>query len=238
LSVSPSPSRALLLDALGTIVELPPPAPALREEVRRRFGIELSEAEAARGIAAEIAFYRAHFDRGRDARSLARLRRRCAEVLRDATPPLSGADPASLTDALLASLRFRAHADAAPAIAAARERGLRVVVVSNWDVSLPDTLARIGLLPGLDGVITSAGVGSRKPEATPFLRALSLAEVPDPADAIHVGDSVREDVEGAAGAGVRPVLLRRGGDAAAAGAPMPGPAVPVIAGLAELGRLL
>jgi putative hydrolase of the HAD superfamily len=48
-----------------------------------------------------------------------------------------------------------------------------------------------------------------------------------PAEAVHVGDSPAEDVEGARAAGVRPVLLARDR--------RPGPAgVPTIASLAEL----
>src|SRR5438105_14115179 len=115
-------------------------------------------------MAAEMSYYRAHLDEGRDADSLAALRRRCAEALRDALP--EGARPADLDELvvlLLDSLRFRAFPDAGPALEAARSRGLRPVVVSNWDCSLPDVLARIGLAPLLDGIVASAAVGARKP---------------------------------------------------------------------------
>ena len=43
--------------------------------------------------------------------------------------------------ALLAALRFAAYPDAAAALTAARARGARVIVVSNWDASLPRVLA-------------------------------------------------------------------------------------------------
>ena len=78
--------KAILLDALGTLLELEPPAPFLRAELSRRFGVGLSETDAQRAIAAEIAFYRRHFDEGRDEQSLAALRRRCAEALLAALP--------------------------------------------------------------------------------------------------------------------------------------------------------
>ncbi len=203
--------EALLLDALGTLVELPPPAPALREELAGRFGIEIGEPAAAKAIAAEIAFYRARFDAARDAAALADLHGRCAEVLRAALPPspaLAAVARAELVTALLSALRFRPYPDAAPAIRAARARGLRVVVASNWDVSLGDVLGRIGLAPLLDGVVTSAAVGARKPDAELFQAALAVAGVPAAA-ALHVGDSSREDVAGARAAGLRAVLLRR-----------------------------
>ncbi len=203
--------HAILLDALGTLVALEPPAPPLRAELARRFGLELSEADCERAIAAEIAFYRAHLDEGRDRERLAELRRRCAGALRDALPNATEsatADLDALTDALLASLHFQAYADAAPALARWRERGLRLVVVSNWDVSLHDVLDRVGLGPWLDGVLTSAEAGARKPAPAIFEQALARAGV-TAGEAIHVGDSLEEDVAGARAAGIDVVLLRR-----------------------------
>jgi putative hydrolase of the HAD superfamily len=218
---------AILLDALGTMVALDPPAPVLRGELAARFGLEITEAQAARAIAAEIAYYRAHLDAGRDRAGLDALRRRCAEVLRCALPGAGARlelDP--LVQALLASLRFRAFPDVRPALLAARARGQRVVVVSNWDVSLGGVLRALGLQALLDGVLTSAGAGARKPAPAIFEQALAVARVPA-RDAIHVGDSLDEDVAGARAAGIEPVLIRRT-DAAAE------PGVRTISSLAEL----
>jgi putative hydrolase of the HAD superfamily len=225
---APSPTT-LLLDALGTLVALAPPAPLLRAELGARFGIEVSEAQASAALAAEIAYYRAHLHEGRDAASLAALHSNCAEALRAGMHPsgvLAEVDTASLARALLASLRFTAYPDAAPALAAARARGQKLVVVSNWDVSLTAVLQRTGLAPLLDGVLTAAQVGSRKPAIEIFMRALALVGAV-PKQAVHVGDSVDEDVAGARAAGIEPVLLRRDGQ--------PGPSgVRTIRSLAEL----
>jgi putative hydrolase of the HAD superfamily len=226
------PSRALLIDGLGTLVSLAPPAPALRHELAARFGIEVSEEEAGEALAAEITFYRAHMGLARDLDSLAALRRRCAEVMRDELPDsaaLAAVELEALTETLLSALRFDAYPDARPALLRAREAGARVVVVSNWDVSLADVLERIGLAPLLDAVVTSAAVGAAKPARAIFAHALALAGVAA-ADAVHVGDSLEEDVRGAAACGIRAVLLRRDGSAAVPR----GGGVPTIAGLAEL----
>ena len=157
-----TPPAAILLDALGTLVALEPPAPLLRAELARRFGLEISEREAEKAIAAEIAYYRAHLDEGRDPSDLESLRRRCAGVLRS---ELAAADLEldPLVDALLASLRFMPFADVRPALASARSRGQRLVVVSNWDVSLHGVLRALELEPLLDGILTSAEAGARKP---------------------------------------------------------------------------
>ena len=200
----------MLLDALGTLVELEPPAPRLRDQLVHRFGLSVSEAAAQRAIEAEMSYYRAHFDEGRDQPSLQDLRRRCAQELwrelsRDAPAP----EPSALVDVLMSSLRFRAYGDAPAALASLKDLGLVLVVVSNWDVSLPMVLERIGLIGRLDGVVTSAEVGARKPDREIFERALGIAGV-SAEEAVHVGDSRRDDVEGARAAGIEAVLLNRG----------------------------
>ena len=200
---------AILLDALGTVVALEPPAPHLRVELWRRFGLEVSEGQAERAIAAEIAYYRAHLDEGRDQAGLEALRRRCAGVLLSELPG-ADLDLDSLVDALLASLRFVAFPDVRPALVTARSRGQRLVVASNWDVSLHGVLRALKLEPLLDGLLTSAEVGARKPAPAIFEQALALAGVA-PGEAVHVGDSLDEDVAGARAAGIEPVLIRRDG---------------------------
>lgn len=204
---------ALLLDALGTLLELEPPAPRLRTELAQRFGVRISEADAQRAIASEIAYYRAHLDEGRNPEALAALRSRCTDALREGLPDderLAAIDNAALTGALLASLRFEPFSDVRPALAAARAAGRRLVVVSNWDVSLDEVLDRLGLASMLDGVITSAAFGARKPAPEIFERALELAGV-GARDAIHVGDSLAEDVAGARAARIEAVLIKRDG---------------------------
>lgn len=229
--VAVSRVEAVLLDGLGTLVALEPPWRALRVRVRESHGVELAAADAERAFRAEIGYYRAHHYEGRDAETLEDLRRRCAEALHAQLPPdVREALPiADLTVAMLGSLRFSAYPDVPPALAELRARGVALVVVSNWDISLPEVLRGVGLEGMVDGVVTSARVGSPKPGRAIFEAALKLAGVP-PGRAMHVGDSIEQDVGGALAAGIHPVLLHRG-------APEPGlpPAgVPVIASLAGL----
>jgi putative hydrolase of the HAD superfamily len=202
--------RAVLLDALGTLVNLEPPAPRLRRELVERFGLSVTEAEAHRAIVKEIAYYRAHLDDGRDEPGLRALRRQCAEVLWAELPGTGPRDTDAIVEALLASLEFAAFADASEALRALKELGLRLVVVSNWDVSLPHVLEQLELTRWLDGVVTSAAVGARKPRPEIFQHALALAQV-DPEQAVHVGDSLEEDVSGARAARIEAVWVQRSG---------------------------
>jgi putative hydrolase of the HAD superfamily len=237
--------KAVLVDVLGTLVELEPPAPALREELLARTGLDVGEERAAAAFAAEISYYLAHHLEGRDAAGVERLRDRCAEEIRralgadaDAAEPAAAAarvadlDHARVREAMLAALRFRAFPDAQPALRELRARGLRVVAASNWDASLPEVLERTGLAPHLDGAVSSAVVGAAKPDPAVFAAALDLAGCAA-ADALHVGDSPVADVEGARAAGVRAVLVDRRG---VLGEPPPG--VPRLASLDELPALL
>jgi putative hydrolase of the HAD superfamily len=205
--------RAVLLDGLGTLLRLEPPAPALRRELHTRLGLSVSLADAERAMAAEMAYYRLHHHEGRDRASLAGLRRRCARVLRDALGPRAASLPLEeVTRALLASLHFRPFPDAAPALRGLRDRGLRLVVVSNWDVSLHDVLAVTGLARLVHGAICSAELGAAKPDPAIFRHALTLAGVPAEG-ALHVGDSLEVDVAGARAAGIAAALLDRRGEA-------------------------
>jgi putative hydrolase of the HAD superfamily len=110
----------------------------------------------------------------------------------------------------MGSLRFEPWEDAAPALMQLRAAGLRLVVVSNWDCSLPEVLDGIGLGPLVDAVVTSAMVGAAKPDARIFEAALELAGCA-PGEALHVGDSAEDDLMGAIGAGLRGLLLDRRG---------------------------
>jgi len=130
---------------------------------------------------------------------------------------------------MLGALEFSAYPDVLPALEELRERGVALVIASNWDCSLPEWLRPTGILELVDGVVTSAEVGAAKPSPRVFERALAVAGV-EAGQALHVGDKVDSDVEGAAAAGVRGVLVQREGT--------PPPGVVAIRSLRELLALL
>lgn len=222
------------MDALGTLVKLEPPVEPLRRELRERFGVEVGEAEARVALRAEIAFYRAHHDEASDRERLEDLRGRAAAALRDALPPAAARVPLpGLTEALLAALRFRPFDEVPAVLRAAREHGVRLVVVSNWDVSLHDVLEETGLASLLDGVVTSAELGNAKPDGAIFVRGLELAGVAA-GEAVHVGDSVEHDVAGALAAGIEPLLVVRDGGVPDAPVPTGVRTIPTLWPLREL----
>jgi putative hydrolase of the HAD superfamily len=195
-------TRAVFLDALGTLLELEPPWISLRDRVPP----EVSDERLIAALRAEMSYYREHAHEGRDESSLAELRERCAAIVSEKL----GME--ITVDELVEAIRFFAYPDAVPALSGLRDRGLTLVAVSNWDCSLPRVLERCGLDGLLDGTVTSAESGSRKPDPGIFDAALELAGC-EPDEALHVGDTAEEDVAGARAAGIRPLLLDRdGGD--------------------------
>jgi putative hydrolase of the HAD superfamily len=208
--MAPEAIRAVFLDALGTLVDLEPPAPRLRAGLAGH-GVEVTEEEAARAVRAEIAFYRANLMRGRDLAALAELRAECAAVTAAALPEAArDLAPEVLERVLLDALEFTPFGEVVDALTALRERGLTLIVVSNWDVSLHAMLDDTGLRPLVDGAVASAELGAAKPAPAPFERALALAGV-EPEQAWHVGDDLDADIAGAAALGIRPVLVDRDG---------------------------
>jgi putative hydrolase of the HAD superfamily len=211
----PPQPRCLLLDAMGTLLTFEPPAPHLRAALRAATGgADVGEEAARRAMGAEIRHYRARLHKGGDAAGLAALRRSSAEAMRSALPePAASLPSEELTAALLAALCFHAYPEVPRTLRELRRRGITLVVVSNWDVSLHERLAETGLAPLVDGAIASAELGAAKPDPAIFARGLEIAGSA-PADAWHAGDSPEADVEGALAAGVTPVLVARDGDPA------------------------
>jgi putative hydrolase of the HAD superfamily len=203
--------RAIFLDALGTLVALAEPWPAFTSLLREDHGVDVDEADARLALLAEMRHYRSHCVSAGDQTSLAALRLECAQIVIDKLgAPAAAIAPAELVPTLLAALRFVAYDDAAPALARGRAPGTLLGVVRNWGISLHDVLRATGLQAMLDAVVTSAEVGHSKPDPAIFAAALERARV-RPEEAVHIGDSLEEDVLGARAAGIEGVLLDRGG---------------------------
>ena len=189
------PTRAVLFDALGTLVELEPPWIGLKEAL----GDDIDDERLVRAVKEEMAFYKAHANEGRDPDSLADLRARSAEVL---SRGLGHEVPVHV---LVDSIRFGPYPDAVPALEDLRGRGLRLICVSNWDISLREVLERCGLMDHLDGAVSSAEAAAPKPDP-----ALLLAGC-EPGEALMVGDTPEEDTAAADAAGMRSLIVDRAG---------------------------
>jgi putative hydrolase of the HAD superfamily len=122
------------------------------------------------------------------------------------------------------------HPEAHRLLEDVRARGLRIAIVSNT-FDPPDLLhadlAAEGVTERVDAVVFSSEVGRRKPAPEIYRAALDAVGV-EPANALFVGDRVREDVQGPAALGMRTCLVTYfrvdGGDHALADAVAASPA--------------
>jgi HAD superfamily hydrolase (TIGR01549 family) len=92
------------------------------------------------------------------------------------------------------------------ALDAFKALGLKLVVVSNANGRARFLLERLGLASRLAMVFDSHEEGVEKPDPRFFQIAMARSGA-TPETTMHVGDLYHVDVEGARGAGLRPVLL-------------------------------
>lgn len=101
---------------------------------------------------------------------------------------------------------FELYDDALPALQELRSRGLLIGLLSNTARDLDAFVVHHGL--AVDAVLTSGSHGKTKPHEAIFLHMLELLGVA-PAEAVMVGDTVEDDVEGALAVGMRAILVDR-----------------------------
>jgi HAD superfamily hydrolase (TIGR01509 family) len=117
-----------------------------------------------------------------------------------------------LADALYQIMhrQWDVYDDVVPVLKALREKGVRVVMLSNVGFDLSPTLARTGVDELLDGAVMSYAVGAVKPDPAIFQNALDILGLPA-SQVLMVGDAWQDD--GAAAAlGVRTLILPRTDD--------------------------
>jgi putative hydrolase of the HAD superfamily len=104
---------------------------------------------------------------------------------------------------------FELYEDVAPMLRRIAAAGVRIGLISNSHRCLASFQAHFELQGLIAGAISSPDHGFMKPHPSIFQAALRLLDVPA-SEAVMVGDSVSQDVEGALRAGMRAVLLHRG----------------------------
>ena len=205
--------RALLLDAMGTLIGLRASVGTTYAEAAARHGLHVEPGaidQSFPGVlrAAPPLTFPAMEESALAEAELGWWADRIDEVLVAAG---GEAAPAELHRELFELYgdpgRWRVYGDVAERLPRWRDQGLRLAVVSNFDQRLEGLLEGLGLAPLIDAVVVSSRCGAAKPSATPFLQALAALEV-EAAEAWHVGDSP-EDAAGARAAGLPCLLVRR-----------------------------
>ena len=111
-----------------------------------------------------------------------------------------------------------------------RSQGYEMGVISNFDTRFFDIVRALRLEHLFDSITISSIAGSAKPSPQIFQHALDQ-HVVEPEEAVHVGDDLKEDFEGATDVGLSGVLLDREGKGV-------DDTIPCIANLGELHQVL
>jgi putative hydrolase of the HAD superfamily len=108
-------------------------------------------------------------------------------------------------------ISFNPYSDSEAVLRRLRGMGLKLYVVSNWDVQLLKVLKDLVWMRYFDGVVASAVLGVEKPDRKMFEEALRISGVSRDR-AVHVGNDPITDIKGAAEAGIDTVLVDRRGN--------------------------
>ena len=129
---------------------------------------------------------------------------------------------------------FSLYDDVAPALRMLATRGLQLGLISNTHRSLTSFQSHFELEGLIAAAISSSQHGYMKPHPSIFEAALKLLDVA-PHEAMMVGDSMKQDIDGARRVGMHAVLVNRSSEAPAV---KQVDGVPVIHALTELPALL
>ncbi len=206
--------RAVFLDAAGTLFESVRPVAVTYAELARRYGKNIPSEEVSRrfhhcfATAPPMAFP------GSDGPGLRALERAWwHDVVRRVFEP-AGPFPRfeDCFDELFAYFdrtdSWALYDDTRATLKVLKERGLILVMISNFDSRVLKIIRGLGVAHYFDSVFISSSAGFAKPSAGIFHLALERHGIA-PDQVIHVGDSPETDVEGALNAGILPVLLDR-----------------------------
>jgi putative hydrolase of the HAD superfamily len=227
-------TRAVFFDVDFTLIY---PGPTFRGEGYREFcarhGMIADPSRFAHAVASAAPLLDGPEDAAYDPELYVAYTRHIIEQM-GATGPSIDACAREIYAEWAACQHFELYDDVPAVLGELSRRGLRVGIISNSHRCLASFQSHFELQGLITASVSSSEHGLMKPHPSIFLAALQLVGA-DPSEAVMVGDSVRQDIEGGLKAGMRAVLLQRSGDAPDRAREL---GVPVIASLRELPELL
>jgi HAD superfamily hydrolase (TIGR01549 family) len=230
----PVPLKAVLFDVDFTLIY---PGPMFRGEGYQafcaRYGIAVDASKFGRGVASAAPLLDSPDD-VYDPEIFIAYTSRIIEVMGGAG---SRVDECSreIYREWAACQHFELYDDVPPVLRQLADAGLRIGLISNTHRCLLSFQSHFELQGLVSATVSSSDHGLMKPHPSIFNAALALLDV-GAGEAVMVGDSLKHDIEGALGVGMRAVLLNRGDSAAPTVTGDHG--VPIIHSLRELPSLL
>jgi putative hydrolase of the HAD superfamily len=213
------PTRAVFFDLAGTLIRVRGGIGAQYAAIARQFGVEADAGAIDRA-------FKGAFERvGRmvfprpDAAEVASLEKefwkQVVRLILAETGALQRFGNAQfdryfdhLFDYFATSAGWTVYPDVVPALDRLKRGRLIVGLITNFDRRVFRLIEALGLSRFIDSVTIPSLAGAAKPEAAIFEYALARHGL-RAGEAVQVGDSIRDDVEGARAAGLRGVLIDR-----------------------------
>lgn len=189
--------KALLVDAVGTLVIPSQPMAQIYRQIGEKYGVEYSEAEILKRYrwAYEQPWGRSRLRYVNDGRPF------WQHIVSSSTGCSDSQYFEELYNYYTTEKAWHlCDPDAERVFKALRAAGVKLAVVSNFDTRLRPVLRALNCDHWFDAVAVSAEVEAEKPNPTIFLKACELLGV-NPDDVVHVGDDRRNDIWGARDAG-------------------------------------
>ena len=214
--------KAVLFDATGTLIEAKQPVADSYARIASTHGVRLAPERIGEAWTQVMATRSPRCFPDAPLADVPRLERAwwhdvVRMTFRQAEPAVRFSDFDAFFDELFewyaGGEAWRTKPRVEPTLAALRESGLRLGIVSDFDHRLPRVLESLEISGYFDIVVLAGHVGARKPDSRPFEAALASLEV-SAGEAIYVGDDPDRDIVGAAEAGLTAVDIASLGDLA------------------------
>jgi putative hydrolase of the HAD superfamily len=191
---SQMPTRAVVFDLYGTLIDNAPP-----EDYARFL------AATADAIGADPEGFRTAWE----ANDVARYTGPIESCFESICTDLGVADFHAALDLRLERMRslLVPRPDAVATLQALRDRGLRLGMISNASSELSGLWAESPLAPLFDAALFSADEGMMKPDRRLYERMAELLGV-EPRDCVFVGDGAYRELQGAQAVGMTAILIR------------------------------
>jgi HAD superfamily hydrolase (TIGR01662 family) len=200
--------KAVLFDVDFTLVK---PGPDLGPEgyqlLGKRFGLELDPSRYAEARAAAVEAIERHPELDHDEEVWVLFTQRIIEGM-GGSKDRSYEAAVEMTRAWEHAHNFELYEDTLPVLEELRAAGLKVGLVSNSARDVRE-FARHHAVE-IDAGLSSFHHGKTKPHESIFRAVLELLEV-DASEAVMVGDTVEDDINGALAIGMRAILVDRHG---------------------------
>ena len=208
MTTFPDPIRAVVFDAVGTLIRLEPPAGDVYADFAARFGSRLDAAEIRRRFGVAFAAQE-RVDAEREHRTdEGRERERWQQIVGEVIEDIDDAPGCfqALYDHFALPSAWCCDADAAHVLASLKRRGFVLGMASNFDHRLRPIAAGLPDLALLDHLWISSEIGWKKP-AIGFFGHVRSTLGTRPGQILFVGDDLTNDYTGALAAGMPTLLL-------------------------------